>query len=41
VHAIARRCGFEDPAHFSKVFKASFGEPPGAYRQHADPAFRP
>jgi AraC-like DNA-binding protein len=32
-HAIARRWGFEDPAHFSKIFKASFGEPPGAYRQ--------
>ncbi len=33
VQAIARRWGFEDPAHFSKIFKASFGDPPGAYRQ--------
>jgi AraC-like DNA-binding protein len=36
VHAIARRWGFEDAAHFSKIFKASYGEPPGAYRQRAD-----
>ena len=33
VQAIARRWGFEDPAHFSKIFKASYGHPPGAYRQ--------
>jgi transcriptional regulator GlxA family with amidase domain len=32
VHAIARRWGFDDAAHFSKIFKASYGEPPGAYR---------
>jgi len=32
VVAIARRWGFDDPAYFSKIFKASYGEPPGAYR---------
>jgi len=32
VVSIARRWGFADPAHFSKIFKASYGEPPGAYR---------
>jgi AraC-like DNA-binding protein len=36
VVAIARRWGFDDPAHFSKIFKASYGEPPGQYRQRAD-----
>ena len=41
VQAIARRWGFEDPAHFSKIFKASYGDPPGAYRQRADAASRP
>jgi transcriptional regulator GlxA family with amidase domain len=35
VHAIARRWGFDDAAHFSKIFKACYGEPPGAYRQRA------
>jgi AraC-like DNA-binding protein len=33
VHSIARRWGFEDPAHFSKIFKASYGDPPGVYRK--------
>jgi AraC-like DNA-binding protein len=33
VQAIARRWGFEDPAHFSKIFKASYGDPPAAYRR--------
>jgi len=33
VQAIARRWGFVDAAHFTKIFKASFGEPPGAYRR--------
>lgn len=32
VVAIARRWGFDDPAHFSKVFRARYGEPPGRYR---------
>lgn len=32
VHAIARSWGFDDAAHFSKIFKASYGQPPGAYR---------
>jgi AraC-like DNA-binding protein len=35
VVAVARRWGFGDPAYFSKVFKASYGEPPGQYRQRA------
>jgi AraC-like DNA-binding protein len=33
--AVARRWGFGDPAYFSKVFKASYGEPPGQYRLRA------
>jgi AraC-like DNA-binding protein len=33
VLAIARRWGFDDPAHFSKVFRARYGEPPGRYRR--------
>ena len=32
VHVIARSWGFDDAAHFSKIFKASYGQPPGAYR---------
>jgi AraC-like DNA-binding protein len=40
VQAIARRWGFDDAAHFSKIFKASFGEPPGQYRRRGDPAVR-
>jgi len=36
VHAIARHWGFDDAAHFSKIFKACYGEPPGAYRQRAE-----
>jgi AraC-like DNA-binding protein len=35
VLAIARSWGFDDAAHFSKVFKASYGEPPTAYRRRA------
>jgi AraC-like DNA-binding protein len=35
VHVIARSWGFDDAAHFSKIFKASYGQPPGAYRQRA------
>src|SRR6266487_916353 len=36
VQAIARRWGFEDPAHFSKIFRASYGEPPGQYRRRGE-----
>ena len=32
VTGIARTWGFDDPAYFTKVFKASYGEPPGRYR---------
>ena len=35
VLTIARRWGFDDPAHFSKIFKAAYGEPPGKYRHRA------
>ena len=38
VQAIARHWGFEDPAHFSKIFKATYGEPPGQYRRRGEPA---
>ncbi len=37
VHAIARSWGFDDAAHFSKIFKASYGQPPGAYRVMCTP----
>ncbi|HEY6279829.1 MAG TPA: helix-turn-helix domain-containing protein [Streptosporangiaceae bacterium] len=40
VQAIARRWGFADAAHFSRIFKASFGEPPGQYRRRGDLAGR-
>lgn len=40
VLAIGRRWGFDDPAHFSKVFKASYGEPPGQYRLRAGDRLR-
>ncbi|MGW0520387.1 helix-turn-helix domain-containing protein [Crossiella sp. NPDC003009] len=32
-HAVARRWGFTDSAHFTRVFRAAFGLPPGAYRR--------
>lgn len=32
VHRIARRWGFPDPAHFSRVFRAAHGMGPQAYR---------
>ncbi len=35
VQAVARSWGFGDPAHFSKIFKAAYGEPPGEYRRQA------
>jgi AraC-like DNA-binding protein len=31
---IAFECGFEDPAHFSRAFRAKFGCPPTVYREH-------
>lgn len=36
VQAVARSWGFDDPAHFSKVFKAAYGEPPGEHRRLAE-----
>jgi AraC-like DNA-binding protein len=41
VVAIARHWGFADPAHFSKIFKASYGEPPGQYRHRSKAAGEP
>ena len=35
VLAIARRWGFDDAAHFSQVFKAAYGAPPGRYRERS------
>ena len=32
VSEIAYRCGFNDPAYFSRVFTAELGRPPSAYR---------
>lgn len=34
VAAIGARWGFADPGHFSRVFRAHFGVPPGEYRAH-------
>ncbi|MGW0520385.1 helix-turn-helix domain-containing protein [Crossiella sp. NPDC003009] len=36
-HAVARRWGFTDSAHFSRAFRAAFGLPPGEYRKLAQP----
>jgi AraC-like DNA-binding protein len=33
VRTIAARWGFSDPAHFSRLFKAHYGRPPGDFRQ--------
>ena len=38
VSAIAARWGLTDPAHFSRVFRAAYGVPPGEYRRTADTA---
>jgi transcriptional regulator GlxA family with amidase domain len=34
VKQIARRCGFDDPQHFSRVFHQLDGLPPTAYREY-------
>lgn len=36
VAELARRCGFSDPFHFSKRFKAIVGMPPSHYRRRAE-----
>ncbi len=41
VQAIARRWGFDDAAHFSKIFKASLRRAAGAYRRRGEPAVAP
>jgi AraC-like DNA-binding protein len=33
-HAIGRKWGFADPAHFSRAFRATHGLSPSAYRSH-------
>ncbi|MGW0520386.1 helix-turn-helix domain-containing protein [Crossiella sp. NPDC003009] len=35
VHAVARRWGFTNDAHFTRVFRTAFGLPPGEYRKLA------
>ncbi len=35
IHAVAERCGFSDPFHFSRVFRAIDGIPPSQYRAMA------
>ncbi|SCE67906.1 AraC-type DNA-binding protein [Micromonospora echinospora] len=37
VHAIARRWGFTNTAHFARLFRATYGTPPGEYRHTALP----
>ncbi|NAS22818.1 helix-turn-helix domain-containing protein [Herbidospora sp. NEAU-GS84] len=40
VHAVARRWGFLDAAHFSRTFRAVYGMPPSVHRRlavHGDP----
>ena len=34
VGAIAARWGLTNPAHFSRLFRAAYGVPPRAYRDH-------
>ena len=34
-----RTWGFDDAAHFSKIFKAAYGAPPGRYRQRSAARF--
>jgi AraC-like DNA-binding protein len=42
VSATAVRWGLTDPAHFSRLFRAAYGMPPGEYRAaHAVPAGAP
>ena len=33
VGVIAARWGFIDAAHFSRIFRTAFGEPPSSYRR--------
>jgi AraC-like DNA-binding protein len=37
IKAVAERCGFADPFHFSRVFRAIDGIPPSQYRALASP----
>jgi AraC-like DNA-binding protein len=33
IHAVADRCGFASPHHFSRSFRRVYGMPPGAFRE--------
>lgn len=37
IAAVGAACGFENPEHFSKVFKKHTGLPPAHFRAHAEP----
>lgn len=37
VAAVGARWGFPDPGHFSRVFRARYGQPPGEYRAQCQP----
>jgi AraC family transcriptional regulator len=32
---VARQCGFTNPSHFTRSFRADYGQSPGALRKHA------
>jgi AraC-like DNA-binding protein len=34
---VAQRCGFDDPGHFTRLFRKHFGTPPGAFRTRLTP----
>lgn len=41
IQAVARDCGFEDPAWFSRAFAAAYGRSPRAWRQQPSPRVPP
>lgn len=41
INQISRACGFVDPLHFSKRFKAAYGASPRAHRKATEPAASP
>lgn len=41
MEAIADRCGFTSPYHFSRAFKQTFGNPPTAWRKRLAEGFAP
>jgi AraC-like DNA-binding protein len=36
VAEVAKRCGFDDPGHFARLFRRRFGVPPRAFRSRLD-----